>query len=232
MTSANIDALTQAIRMQLGDPTTFKVPTGYPDSLALCVIDSIQSTGVQYVAVVNVLSQYRTYQSAHGREPNADSASDLLHTFEEVGGSAGWADMVKNHNKTSTQRGAPLKSEAIRLVAEALVSLGVNQAEDLRRLGDAPQAYEEVRRAWTGVVGQRSATTWHYVQMLAGVPGVKPDRMIVRFIARATGLRPRDVSLGRAVELVTGAASVLEVSPNALDHAIWTYQSGLARRRS
>jgi len=35
-----------------------------------------------------------------------------------------------------------------------------------------------------------AASPWHYMQMLAGIPGVKPDRMICRFVADALGTAP------------------------------------------
>jgi len=59
--------------------------------------------------------------------------------------------------------------------------------------------------------------------MLAGVPGVKPDRMILRFVGEATRSAP---SPARAAELVTQAAVELGVDPRMLDHRIWQVQSG------
>jgi hypothetical protein len=62
--------------------------------------------------------------------------------------------------------------------------------------------------------------------MLVGLPEVKPDRMIRRFAAAALG-RPAEtsVSVDEARRLVLAAATGLGVSPRALDHAIWAYQS-------
>jgi len=43
-------------------------PDGYPDSLALCIIDSIYSTGARYSSVVNVVGRYRDYRTGQGRQ--------------------------------------------------------------------------------------------------------------------------------------------------------------------
>ena len=74
------------------------------------------------------------------------------------------------------------------------------------------------------MAGQRSGITWHYMQMLAGIPGVKPDRMIVRFVADALGLPRRGVTPGFAWEILTAAARGMGMSPTDLDHAVWQWQ--------
>jgi hypothetical protein len=64
--------------------------------------------------------------------------------------------------------------------------------------------------------------------MLAGLDGIKPDRMIHGYIAAAIGVA---VTNQEAVELLT---SVQQAWPKPrptlleLDHAIWRYQSGRA----
>lgn len=151
-----------------------------------------------------------------------------MSTFDELGGDQAWADTIGNQNKTSSHRGAPLKAVAIHREAEMLCSLGIDTTADLRTAVQGDDHWD-IRREWTKVVGQRSGITWHYALMLAGVPGVKPDRMILRFVAKALDMRVRDVSLSLAVDVVTATAGQLGVSATALDHAIWQYQSGLAR---
>jgi Helix-turn-helix domain of resolvase len=59
-----------------------------------------------------------------------------------------------------------------------------------------------VELAWRGVVGQRSGITWHYVQMLAGISGIKPDRMITRFVADAPELPRSRVTPGLALQIL------------------------------
>lgn len=84
----------------------------------------------------------------------------------------------------------------------------------------------EVEASWRAVTGQRSGITWRYVLMLAGVPGVKPDRMICRFVEDSLQLRRRSVGTEFAYDIVTAAAKEMGISATALDHAIWRYQRG------
>jgi hypothetical protein len=81
-----------------------------------------------------------------------------------------------------------------------------------------------VEASWRKVSGQSSGITWHYMQMLAGIPGVKPDRMICRFVADALGLPRRAVTSRFALEILTAAAKEMDMSPTDLDHAVWQWQ--------
>jgi hypothetical protein len=60
--------------------------------------------------------------------------------------------------------------------------------------------------------------------MLAGVPGVKPDRMIIRFVADTLGLPRRRVTTGFAADAILGTAKELKMSATDLDHGIWSWQ--------
>lgn len=77
-------------RAHLGEPVDWKAMAGYP-SLALCVIDSIQSTGPHYTSVMNVVSRYRGYRIGQGGNPDADGAHALLATFDDLHGPDGRA---------------------------------------------------------------------------------------------------------------------------------------------
>jgi hypothetical protein len=61
--------------------------------------------------------------------------------------------------------------------------------------------------------------------MLVGIPGVKADRMIVRFVTYVLE-RPREVSRKKASRLVEEVADIMGVNYIYLDHTIWRYQSG------
>lgn len=63
-----------------------EAPGGYRDGLALCVIDSVQSTGVNYTSTGKVLDRYRAYRRAQGAHPTADGAVELLATFDDLDG--------------------------------------------------------------------------------------------------------------------------------------------------
>jgi hypothetical protein len=200
-----------------------KAPDGYRDGLALCVIDSVQSTGVTYSSVKNVVARYRAYRRAQGGDPNADGVTELLATFDELRDPDGWAQTIGNNNRTST-RGGVLKSQAIHDAARVLEAQGIGTTTALRKSAEDGVQLEQVRRAWCAVKGQRSGITWHYMQMLAGIEGVKPDRMICRFVADSLELPRRSVTPPFALKILTAAAKEMGMSPTDLDHAVWQFQ--------
>ena len=191
-------------------------PGGYPNSLALCVIDSIQSIGVRYGSVKRVVARYRE------RYPSADreGSAELLRTFDEAGGPAGWAKEIGTEHRTSTAAGATLKAEAIKAAALLLQNAGAGDNETLRDL--PPEELESLKRLWLALPGQRSGISWRYLLMLAGVPGAKPDRMIHRFLVRHTSAQPGELSNAEAAHAVELAAGQLRLDTRALDHAMWT----------
>lgn len=74
------------------------------------------------------------------------------------------------------------------------------------------------------MVGQCSGITWHYVQMLATVPGVKPDLMICRHVAHSLALPRNSIAPEFEGAIVTATAEDMKVSPTDLGHAIWQWQ--------
>lgn len=209
-----------------------KAPKGYRNGLALCVVDSIQSTGVRYAAVKKVVGRYVDYREKQKANAYTDGTAELLATFEATGSPEAWAAEIGNGHRTSTRAGAPLKAVAIRDAAEVLDGMGITTAQDLRDAADDEARYAEARRAWCGVVGQRSGITWRYAGMLAGVDGVKPDRMICRFVTQSLypGQGRRSVDAEFAEAIVKAAAGELGMTEFALDHAIWRFQRGRRRR--
>lgn len=201
-----------------------KAPDGYPNSLALCIVDSVQSTMVRYPTVEKVVNNYCAYRREHGGDPNTDSAADLAATFEQLNGHEAWAKRIGNGNRTSTHKGAPLKAFAIKAEADSMIDVGVLTAEDLRSAAENPDELTRVKKAWLKVPGQGPGVTWHYVQMLAGIPGIKPDRMIIRFVAKALDRPVKTVGSAFCVELLSAVAAELSMTASELDHAIWNYQ--------
>lgn len=205
-------------RAYLGEPVDWEAMAGYPNSLALCVIDSIQSTGPHYTSVMNVVSRYRGYRLGQGGNPNADGAHALLTTFDDLQGPDGWAEAIGNHNRTYQSKQAPLKSVAIQQAAQKLAEVGVDSTDDLRHAVAAePTRLEALHAAWLSVVSQSSGITWDYFLMLGGIPGVKADRMVIRFVAAATGLNEAQVSPPRAAALVRAAVLARRSSGAAVD---------------
>ena len=205
-TPEELAALVAACDNDLGDPDLWFEPDGYRGSLALCVIDSIFSTGAHYNSVVNVVRRYRQHRGDQGGDADTDGVRELLATLDELGGPEQWAEHFQNRRRTSTHTGAPLKAEAIKQAAEGLAELGVWNTADLKKRFDG-DTLEDVKRMWRSVPGQRSGVTWAYFLMLAGIRpypddapqdtgpkpappdgrgavirGVKPDRMIIRYV--------------------------------------------------
>ncbi|OBB19704.1 hypothetical protein A5761_00730 [Mycolicibacterium setense] len=156
--------------------------------MALCIVDSIQSTGSHYASVRNVVGRYRTHR---GAAAITDGTAELLATFDELGGVEGWTREIGNQKPASTRKGAALKAAVIQQVARDLHDDGVWTADDLRVRG-ALEPGNEVRRVvtkklWTSVEAQSSGITWNYALMLAGLPGVQADRMVIRLsVAHST----------------------------------------------
>lgn len=220
ITQDEVHTLVKYCEDNLGDKTLWQTPEGYPDSLALCIIDSLYSTGSHYTSVVNVITKYKTTEgTSHG-------AQDLLRSIEKAGGPRGWAEnVVGNLKPAHTKAHAPLKAEIIERAAQLMVDLGIDTVEELRTVAEASPQENPVHTGWKKLPSQSSGVTYNYLLILAGMPSVKPDRMILRFLADALG-KDTDLSFNRAVELIRAAADELKVSARTLDHIVWRAASG------
>jgi len=70
-TDEPVQRLAAHCRAVLGDLTLLPQPPGYPDSLALCVLDAIWSMGVRYTAVQHVIGRYRQHRRSLAPTPTA-----------------------------------------------------------------------------------------------------------------------------------------------------------------
>lgn len=215
-----VDALVSYCRSNLGEKDLWITPEGYPNSLALCIIDSIYSTGSHYTSVVNVINRYR---AAHGQR---GGAAGLLESISAAGGARAWANSLADNLKPAhTKPGAPLKAEVIEQAAALLLKHGIDTVEDLVLAVETSPEGNPVHDAWKKLPSQRSGVTYSYLLLLAGLPSVKPDRMVLRFLELALGTGV-PMTTDRAFELVMSAADTLDVSPRTLDHVIWRAASG------
>ncbi|WP_460604447.1 hypothetical protein [Jatrophihabitans fulvus] len=208
----------------LPNPDDMRSPKGYRDSLALCIVDAVQSPGVKYATVESVIGRYRSFRAAEGGDADTDGSPELLSTFQNLG-VEGWIERIGTRNRTPPRPGAPYKAEAIRQEAAAFRDAGIFGTADLRAaVAEGKDA--QVFANWADVVGQQTGITWHYLLMLAGVPGVKPDRMIARFVTTALGYSKNrnQVPREKMISLVTAAAAELGTTPTTLDHEIWRWQ--------
>ncbi|MPV35648.1 heme peroxidase [Georgenia subflava] len=222
------DLLITTVEAKLPPSAEWTFPGGYPNSLALGVIDAIQSMGVRYGSVVKVVSRYCHHRDRDGGDAYTDGLSELRTTFDELG-VAEWSATIGNGHRTSTAPGAPLKAEAIYRAANALTSRGINSVDDLQKAASNGEL-DGIKAAWRAVPGQKSGISWRYLLMLAGVPGVKPDRMIRRFVEGAAG-KSSALTDAAIATLVERAAEKLDVSSSVLDHTIWRHQSGREVRK-
>lgn len=220
---SDVQEVIRACGERLRPASEWTVFPGYPDSLALCVLDAIWSINARYVITKGVIERYRARRRWQGN-PDTDGLPELLALFETVGGVEQFIDEVGTRNRVSTQPGAIRKGEAVHRAALALHHLGIDTAEVFRE-ADGSALGDQAKQAWLDIPGQRSGISWRYLRMLVGLPDVKPDRMILRFVASALGIEERAISDERAVALIEAAAHHFEVDPRALDHEIWEYQS-------
>lgn len=109
---------------------------------------------------------------------------------------------------------------------KALLNAGIDRYSDLtaERL---VRAEIDIRK----LPGQN--ISYDYFTLLAGGQTVKPDRMIVRFVADA--LSVRTIAPAVAKEATVGAARILQkefrhVDVRLLDSEIWSYESARAAR--
>lgn len=204
----------------LGDPEKWEAETTYP-GLAMAVIDSIWATSVRYGAVLNVIARYRELR---GPEADTDTPADLLALFASVGGPERFAAAVSNYQRTSSKSGI-LKADAVQRSAEVLRNAGYATCDQV--MGATAEDLAELERRWTAVHGQSSGVSWAYFLMLAGRQGVKPDRMIRRFVADARNTTEAAISQQTAQDVIAAAASQLGIELSRLDYAIWRYQRTL-----
>jgi len=220
VTQQEVSTLIEYCNANLGDPDLWRTPEGYPDSLALCIIDSLYSTGSHYSSVINVINKYK---AAHG---NTDGAIALSASIVDAGGPRNWAtDVVDNRKPAHTKSGAPLKAEIIQQAAELMVSVGIDTVGDLVAQVQSEPTNNPVYKGWTRLPSQSSGATYNYLLIWACLPSVKPDRMVLRFLANALG-KDADLSTQKAVELITETAKAMNVSVRTLDHIAWRAASG------
>jgi len=191
-------------------------PGGWPDEVEAALIDAVLSANARYGSeTTGVRAAVRRWRDAQD-DRSLDSLPALLEWVDRNG--AGPFTEVLNTWQLVPGRGdRPLKSEAIIQVASVLTKGGMTGASDVRPDEHGP--------AFTSVRGVGSIT-WRYFLMLLGIPGVKADRMIVRFVADALGLPPRAVSSKQAQSLLEDVSGRLNVTATQLDHAAWSYQRG------
>lgn len=192
------------------------------NEVTTALIDAVFSIRARYDSVtpgLGVSGRLSTFRAEHA------GALDDLQALIEIGTEE--VARIMGNGKTSQRS----KASAVIEAARALVSAGIGASADLReKATSGPEGYRAVKSGYTGVHGL-GKVTFEYLMMLVGVPGVKSDVMITRFVAHALG--EDEISSGRAHALVVGAHEEMRTRAGftqnltAFDHAIWLHQRTL-----
>nr|WP_202026584.1 heme peroxidase [Rhodococcus sp. MS16] len=210
-----VDVVAAACRDRLGDPSAWVASDAYRASLALCIIESVQSScGHSEVAVVD---RYLAYRQARESLPVTDGARELLRTFEEAGSSDQWAGKIGSYKRRYTATGVPIEARHIQQVAERLHHLHINSVEDLLAAADSDHSLDAVRQAWTEACGDDAEVTWAHLLMLAGIPHTDLGTAADTFISTTLGTTE---PLTDAAEILAATAEQLGVDSDRLDYAI------------
>lgn len=202
----------------------------YYRSLPLCIIDAIFSIGAHYKSTENTVRRFCEYFGLNANSKLYPPTDDQLPVTEFINlyGRYGIKEMAgnifQNRQRTSSRNGI-LKAEACLLFAEVLHQFEVDYFQDVVKVLGNKEFEAEVAE----IPGQRSSISTRYFYMLAGSDDyIKPDRMITRFIIATI---QRSLSVDESHEAIIGAYKILvndypHLTPGALDHQIWLYQSG------
>lgn len=196
-------------------------PEGYPNEVEAALIDSVFS----------LRSRYGKSQKAGPRAVVARWKQTVGRKVNDLGALVEWVDSrpardedfrrALKHDGVAVPNAVdkPTKALAVYVSAQALVRIKVITADDAREAqSERPKELLKAIQAGRGV-GPQAAT---YFLMNLGVPGVKADVMIKRFVDEAVGTKVGD---REAAELVTMAAEALNgADVIRLDHAIWDWQ--------
>lgn len=241
------NATANRIRLKIADLKTAELGPEYSyHSLPLCVIDSVFSIGVRYINVQKAVASWCAAQNPpwakfHTEFEPRKTISDLLAVARKDGEALSYQDWDAlpdpyweaisdrlfggNRQRTSTNANKGiLKAKAVILFARVLKSASVEDFHDIRD----PLRQAAARQAVKAVPGHSSGISFDYLMMMAGDDSfVKADRMICRFVERATGKSV--VNQEEAKQALTGACQLLSaeypnLTPRLLDHLIWQYQ--------
>lgn len=197
---------------------------GWRGDIESALIDAVFSARAIYATAGGrgVSRNIADWQAARTR---STFSLDALLTEIAAVGTSGWASRFGNQQLSpGRSTDAPCgrsKAAAVREAAGQLRKEGINIADDI----DVSTA-TTVKSTLHSVSGIGYATSKYFL-MLLGVPGIKPDRMIHRFLKDAAG---HAFTNADAVQVLQAVAAHLGVQEHELDHAIWAYERARGRR--
>lgn len=207
----DVQELLESVRTGLGDPTTWASPVEFPNSLALCALNSAYSLRAHSTSGENVIARYR----AHRPSADSDTGPDLIEAMDDASGPEAFArDVLNNNSKLpGTNR---VRTVGIHEALTRLKAVDVTTTSQLRTKAEETT----VKRAWLSVSGL-GKLSWSYLLMNAGVENrTKPDVIVQRYLTEVLGDR---IEASRAQELLVAVAGELNVTPRRLDRAIWLH---------
>ncbi|WP_218221842.1 hypothetical protein [Nesterenkonia sp. Act20] len=189
---------------------------GYPYSIGLALVDAVHSIRASYDSEHpgrGVLNRVMQFRSDH---PDAVDDLRVLAALDEHA-----IQKVMGEGKTSQRT----KSGAVLDAARALTAL---DPPIVRAADFTAGRREDARRAYTGVHGL-GKVTFTYFAMHLGVPGVKADSLLTRFVARhAYGDESLKSASNQVVALVNQAYESRPQIAETLthfEHALWRAES-------
>ena len=197
-------------------------------SLPLCVIDAVFSINTRYTAVENVIGRVcdrlgvARFAAGEGVLPDRDTQLSTSRFLERIG-AADPEELARNlfgNRQRTSPRNGILKADAAVRFAQVLQHGRIEYLQDAAGLGERPDIEASVHR----IPGQSSGLSWRYFLMLAGDETLtKPDRMVLRFLARALGREPAADEAQALLEqaVVELRSDCPALTPRLLDHLIW-----------
>lgn len=201
-------------------------PPGYPDQIEAALIDAVFSLRATYGQSSTKGPRAVVKRWANYVDRPLNNLEKLVQDVQALGGHASFREVLK-HGGVAVPNAAdkPTKALAVLVSAQSLVDFGVVTADDaIHERQRQPKELVRAIQAGRGV-GPQAAT---YFLMNLGVPGVKADVMVTRFVAAALN---EPAFAETAANLVTWAADQLDADVIRLDHAIWKDGSDKSRAR-
>ena len=212
--------------------------------LSLCVLDAVFSINASYDShTLPTVTRYARYANLPAVLLPPSRAGDVIGTDQEqrleelikqietCGAEQFTQTVLQNRQRTSSRITSPYKIHAALRYAEILVDHGINAIPAAASLLVDDTRRESVERQLSEVAGHGSqGIRLGYLWMLVGdEQRIKPDRMILGWLARISGGRCRP-SVGEARRLVALLAERIGRTPWELDHAIWLAERSYRRR--
>jgi len=200
-------------------------------SLSLCVVDAVYSIGAHYdrhvLPVVHRVAADAGLETPSVPPPVTGLADPLpLEAFLDRYDTVDALLAVTNNRQRTSPRGGILKAEAVLQYATILHEHGIRTLDDARVLLDDPQRLDTVETALRTVPGEGGfGVRRGYLWMLVGDEDtIKPDRMVLRWLARNGADVDAVTARTLLSELATEVTRVLgrRVTAWEIDHAIWT----------